>query len=147
MRMPLPFTACALAALAAASCDKAPEETVAAPPAAAPYNTEIDVNELMVHAMDPAARAFWAGWGEMYDDKGLHDLSPKNEEEWKKVEDGAAMVVLATNSLMLPYSQRKPESEWLQRAKKVADIAMEGKNAAELQDVKAMEEIGGRLDV
>jgi hypothetical protein len=100
----------------------------------------------MVHVMDPAARAFWKGWGEVYDSDGLHDVSARTGEEWKRVEDGAATVVLATNTLMLPAYLRKPEDEWNRWAKEVADLAMKGKQAAEMQDKAAIEEIGGKLD-
>jgi len=138
-----------LLALAAASCTKPTPAaaTAEAAPEATPYNTGIDVDEVMVHAMDPSARQFWAGWGETYDDKGWHDVSAKTDEEWKKVEDGAAMVVLATNTLMLPAYQRKPEAEWNKWARQVADIALRGKDAADKKDKAAMETIGGELDV
>lgn len=137
-------------ALLAVACSGQTEtvELPAAPASpAAHYNTDIDVDEVMVHVMDPAARAFWKGWGEVYDDRGSHDVSAKTDEEWKKVEDGAAMVVLATNTLMLPAYQRKPEADWIKWARDAADLAMKGKQAAELQDKAAMEEIGGKLDV
>lgn len=110
------------------------------------YNSDIDTLEVMVHAMDPSARAFWAGWGEVYDNTGSHNVSAKTEAEWKKVEDGAAMVVLTSNTLLLPAYQRKPEAEWTKWATDVASIAMEGKQAAEAQNISAMELIGGRLD-
>lgn len=116
---------------------------VARPP---PFNTEIDVVELMVHTVDPAARSFWAGWGETYDDKGLHDVSAKTDEDWKKVEDGATMLVLASNTLMLPAYQRKPEADWIGYAKKLSDLAMLGREGADHQDKVAMEKIGAEID-
>ncbi len=136
--------------LLAVACSKGPVAPAAPAESAklsAPFNQDIDVDEVMVHVMDPAARAFWAGWGETYDETGWHDISARTEAEWKKVEDGAAMVVLATNTLMLPPYQRQPNDEWLKLAKNTADLAMQGKNAAENMDKAAMEEIGGKLDV
>lgn len=147
MRLTALFSSCALLAVACSKSTDAAEAPAAPALPALPYNSDIDVDEVMVHVMDPAARAFWKGWGEVYDAKGLHDVSASNDDEWKKVEDGAAMVVLATNTLMLPSYQRKPEADWTKWAKDVADLAIKGKEAAELQDKAAIEEIGGKLDV
>ena len=133
--------------LAACSGQTPAPEAAATPQATAPYNSQIDVLEVMVHVMDPRARQFWAGWGYVADETGVRDVSAKTEEDWKSVEDGAAAVVLATNTLMLPAYQREPQADWIKWARLTADIAMEGKKAAELKDVAAIEEIGGRLDV
>jgi hypothetical protein len=137
-----------LVALTCASCSRTAPVTGDAAPATppTPYNTDIDVDEVMTHVMDPAARAFWAGWGLTYDSRGEHDVSAKTNEEWKRVEDGAAMVVLATNTLMLPLYQRKPKAEWNKWAKQVADLAIQGKAAADKHDVAAIENVGGKLD-
>ena len=144
MKLSSVLTVCALAGC---GCSRSEPVAAATQPAQPPYNTEIDVDEVMVHVMDPAARAFWAGWGEVYDSTGLHDVSAKTDEDWKKVEDGATMVVLATNTLMLPQYQRKPGDVWNKWAKQVADLALEGRIAADQQDKSAMETIGGKLDV
>jgi hypothetical protein len=142
MRMTMLVAVCALAI---AGCSKPPETTAAAPDA--PYNSEIDVDEVMVHVMDPRARDFWSAWGEVYDSQGLHDVSAKTDDDWKRVEDGAAAVVLATNTLLLPQYRREPFAEWARLAKDVADLAMQGKQAAERKDLTVMEELGGKLDV
>jgi hypothetical protein len=148
MRLIALLPASLLVASTFAACTRAKTpEAPATEAEAAPYNTDIDVDEVMVHVMDPSARAFWAGWGEVYDRTGRHDISASSDEEWKKVEDGAAMVVLATNTLMLPKYRRTPEAEWNKWAKEVADLAIQGKQAADKHDKAAMEDIGGRLDV
>ena len=74
------------------------------------------------------------------------DLSPTTEAEWKRVEDGAATVVLATNSLMVPGYQRAPIADWNRHAKGVADVALRAKAAVEKKDMVAMMEIGDELD-
>src|SRR5262245_54179263 len=112
MRVVLAFTGCVVAVSLCACSGPASTPAVEVLPAPPSYNTDIDVAEVMIHAMDPAARAFWAGWGEVYTDKGMTDVSAKTDEEWKRVEDGATMVMLATNTLMLPAYQRKPAEEW-----------------------------------
>jgi hypothetical protein len=149
MRLIVLLSASLLTAAMLDACTRAkPAEAAAAAPnpVEPPYNADIDVDEVMVHVMDPAARAFWAGWGEVYDRTGRHDVSASTDEEWKKVEDGAAMVVLATNTLMLPTYRRKPEAEWNRWVKEVAELAIQGKAAADKRDLAAIESVGGKLD-
>src|SRR5262245_1513809 len=100
------FAAAGSLAIGLAACNKPPE--VAAAPAPPPFVNELDVGEVMIHAMDPAAKAFWKGWAEEYSEAGFVDKSAKTDEEWKDVEDGATGVVLAANTLMLPAYQRQP---------------------------------------
>jgi hypothetical protein len=138
-----------IGALAASVSLGACSPTPSAEPAASalpPYQTEIDTLEAMVHGVDPAAKAFWLGWREVWDETGYHDLSAKTDEDWKRVEDGATTLALLSNALMLPHSQREPRADWLRYAKESADVAMEGKSAAEARDVGQIEEIGARLD-
>jgi hypothetical protein len=133
-----------LSAVAAASCSPQPAPGAAAD--ASPYNTDMDVQELMVHVMEPAAYGFWNGWGMIINAEGTFDISPRTERDWKGVENGAATVIAATNTLLLPAYIRQPEAEWRKAAKAVADIAKEGKDAAERQDKQAMYDLGARLD-
>ncbi len=132
-----------------ASCGPQPK-TAAAPEAktaaAAPFNTHIPLEEVMAHVMDPAAYAFWAGTGTSYTADADTDLSPKTEAEWKRVEDGAAMVVLGANSLMLPGYAREPMADWDRYAAKVAEVAERAKAAVEHKDTTAMRTIGDELD-
>src|SRR5262245_11122343 len=112
MRAALPFAGCFLAVSLCACSGPASAPAAEAAPPAPPYNADIDVAEVMIHAMDPAARAFWSGWGEIYTAEGMTDISAKTDDDWKRVEDGATMVMLATNTLMLPAYQRKPVEDW-----------------------------------
>jgi hypothetical protein len=124
-----------------ASCG--PEQKQAAQP---PFNTNIPLAEVMAHVMDPAAYAFWGGTGTSYTADGDTDLSPKTEAEWKKVEDGAAMVVLGSNSLMLPGYAMPPVADWDRYARHVSEVAERAKAAVERKDTAAMRTIGDELD-
>jgi hypothetical protein len=113
---------------------------------AQPFNTNIPLDEVMAHVMDPAAYAFWGGTGTSYTIDGDTDLSPKTEAEWKKVEDGAATVVLGSNSLMLPGYARQPVADWNRYARVVSEVAERAKAAVERKDTAAMKTIGDELD-
>lgn len=125
-------------------CAKVEETKTAAAP---PYNTDMPMNEVMFHVMNPAAFKFWSGWGVLEDETGVHDLTPKTDEEWKAVEDGAATVAQMTNVIMMPGYARAPEAEWNRYAQGVAKLALQGKLAAEKHDKAALGVIGEQLDV
>ena len=126
----------------AAGCSK-PEP---APVAASPYNTQIPMNEVMAHVVNPAAYQFWSGWGVVDDENGSHDLTPKTDQEWEVLENGAATVVTATNAIMAPGYARAPEADWNRLAQDVIRIALRGKEAAEKHDKDSLGDIGEQLD-
>lgn len=131
---------CVIALLASCAPRPVPRE------AAAPFNSEIPIKEVMAHVLDPAANQFWGGMGTSYTAEGERDLAPQTEAEWKRVEDGAATVVLASNSLMVPGYSREPVADWNRYAKGVADVAIRAKASVEKKDIEAMKEIGDELD-
>jgi hypothetical protein len=105
----------------------------------------LDMQELMIHVVDPAAFQFWRGSGFELTEDGERDLSPTTEEGWKVVEDGAATVAEAGNLLMLPGRARAPEAEWNRYAKLMTERALEAKAAAEAKDKQKVFDTGGRL--
>jgi len=129
----------------ASGCGKpqpAPTPVAAAPP----FNTDLPINEVMDHVMNPAGYQFWSGWGGIDDKDGYHNLTPKTDADWDRVENGATTIMVATNAIMVPGYARFPESDWYAAADKVAKIAAEGRAAAERRDAHALGDIGERLD-
>jgi len=116
------------------------------PPVEQRVAVNIETLEVMIHVVDPAARAFWRGWGEVYTKEGWTDISPQNDADWKRVEDGAATVLVATNLLRQPAYTRAPAKDWDRFAADLAKLAIEGKLGAEYQDKQAMYELGAKLD-
>jgi len=126
----------AAAALLLAACQPKADQTQYA---------GLDMQELMVHVVDPAAFAFWRGSGYDITEEGERDLSPTTPEGWKVVEDGAATVAEAGNLLILPGRAREPAAEWNKYAKAMQDRALEAKAAAERQDKEALFQTGAAL--
>jgi len=110
------------------------------------YNTDIPIDEVMEHVIEPSAEAFWRGFGFRLTATGEEDLSPKTDADWKKVEDGAATVVLGMNALMVDGYAREPVVEWDSYARTVAAIASRGKSSAEKKNAAELESIGGELE-
>jgi hypothetical protein len=108
--------------------------------------TELPINELMAHVVDPAAEAFWSGSGSEITQNGEVDRAPTTEEGWKHLEDGAAGVVEAGNLLQLAGRPREPHNKWNAHARTLSALGVQAKDAAEAHDRAAMLEIGIKLD-
>lgn len=113
-------------------------ESVSPPVLAAP--------ELMIHVIEPAARSFWKGYSEVLDENGWRDISPKTEADWKRVEDGAATLIVGGHLLLQKAYVREPADEWARLSQTFLDLAAEGKAQAEAQNKDAMLTLGERLD-
>jgi hypothetical protein len=130
-------------ALIATSCSQPQAATSGETP---PYSADLDVAALMHHVMEPAAYDFWKGWGIILTAEQTIDISPRTEQEWREVENGAATVIAAANVLMTPGFARKPETDWYKAAQDLASVAKAGMDAAEKEDKQAMYDLGAKLD-
>jgi hypothetical protein len=139
-----PGLACAAVALAVAACSPQAPQTPKAPEAR--FDTGYPVQEMMAHAMEPAADRFWGGSGAVIDADGVHERRPTTPEAWKTLEDGAITTVELANALMLPGRVREPAADWNRYAVALIAVAKDAQVAAERQDDdQTLLEIGGRL--
>jgi hypothetical protein len=143
LRRIIAVTACA-AALAA--CSQQKPAAPAAPAATAPkYNTDLPMDELMGHVVDPASFVYWAGSGTEETAKGTRSLAPTTEEGWEKLENGAATLIEAGNLLQLPGRPRAPIADWNRFAQQLTAVSVAGKAAAEKHDEKGVYEQGAKI--
>jgi hypothetical protein len=91
-------TACNTRQQAAAGTTGAAAATVAAS-APAPIGT---VKEIMKGIVDPSSKELWDSVGTESGPKGLVERSPKNDEEWAKLEGDALMLAEVANLLKMP---------------------------------------------
>ncbi|HET6971438.1 MAG TPA: hypothetical protein VFH92_09960 [Phenylobacterium sp.] len=143
------FVFCACAALLAAcspskpAAPKAPHATAAA----AKFNTDLPMPELMGHMVDPAAFMYWKGSGTEVTAKGERDLAPapNDQEGWDTLVSGATILWQAGNVLQLPGNVRAPEADWMKYAQLLTERAVIAREAAEKRDKKAVFEEGAKL--
>lgn len=140
MRRVLSIAACALAL---AACHK-PEAAKTAAPVTA-FNTDLPMDELMGHVIDPAAWTYWHGSGVEITAKGEKDLSPTTEEGWEELENGAATLIEAGNILQMEGRVRAPEADWDRYAQLLTTRAIAAKAAAEKHDKQGVFDEGGRV--
>lgn len=145
------FSACAVL-LAACSPHKAAApsaDTGKTLSADAKLNTDLPMDELMAHVVDPASFVYWGGSGTEETAKGTRDLSPTTEEGWEKLESAAASLIEAGNDLQLPGRARHlpdaPDSDWYKHAQSLTAKAIVAKAAAEKHDKEAVYKAGADI--
>jgi hypothetical protein len=109
-----------------------------------PFQPHVDMKTFMEHVLGPAAAIIWKVNGVVIDEKGEHDLSPKSDDDWEQIVNGAATLAEATNALMIPQRARDPD--WNRYVRKLADAADKAYRAAEAHDLKSISEVSDRLD-
>ena len=77
---------------------------------AGPFTAHVDMPTFMEHVLTPAARTIWTANAVVIDAGGDHDLSPRTDGDWEKIESGAATLAEATNALMIP--ERVRDAAW-----------------------------------
>jgi hypothetical protein len=144
---------CAILVLALTSCARSPqagsvpERTTSATSAGdnATYDTSLPLKEFMGHVMQHAGDGIWARQGTIIDERGEHDLFPKNDREWENAESASLLLAELTNVLLLP-GRRIDEPQWTQAAARVRAVARRAAAAAENKDRDAFFAAGGELD-
>lgn len=98
-------------------------------------NHDIAVQALMVTAIDPAAKAFWAGGN----DPPEGETPAQAEARWASAVVGAQTLQAKSRDLM---AHSRP-GRWNEFAQMLADGALAGEAAAKARDVDKAFEIGG----
>lgn len=133
----LPRTsALALAASLAAGC--APE-----PP---PFEEAVELEELMLHVVEPAAEAYWDSVGTVMDLNGTREIAPATLEEWAAVENAAVTLAESGNLLLLP-GRLRDDARWVGFSRSFMAAGRAAMAAAEARDPEAVFEAGGDVYV
>jgi len=125
-----------LATVLAAGC--APE-----PP---PFEESVELNELMVHVIEPAAEAYWDSVGTVMDLNGIQEIAPATLEEWGAVENAAATLAESGNLLLLP-GRLRDDPRWVELARALMTAGRDALAAADARDPDAVFEAGGNVYV
>ena len=96
----------------------------------APYNTKLEVKEVMGHVIDFGAQAFWHSAGFIDTAEGTRSLTPSTEEGWLTAQSGAATVAEGANLLMLP-DRARDNGDWIKFARQLSERSLEGMAAAD----------------
>src|SRR2546427_735597 len=80
-------------------------------PAAPPLGPVVNVRQLMVWIVDPAADVIWGSVKTIITEAGTKEIAPHTDEEWDAVRNSAAMVAESGNLLMMEGRARDGQ-EW-----------------------------------
>jgi len=132
--------ACAVLASASACAVQAQPS-----PPRPPFTPVVDMKELMVSIVQPAADNFWSILGETVTEKGVVDLYPKTDEEWGKVHQNATLLAEMGNLLMI--DGRAPDNDaWMMRSAEMIEVSAQILKAVDARDRARMEDLATELD-
>jgi hypothetical protein len=103
------------------------------------------VKQIMGAAVAPSADVIFDSVGTIVDSSGIQEIAPKNDEEWKNVQNHALILAEAGNLLMIG-DRAKDRGEWMKDSQALVNAGVVALNAAEKKDPAALLEAGGHLD-
>jgi hypothetical protein len=110
-----------------------------------PFTPVVDMKELMVSVVQPAADNFWGILGETVTEKGVVDLYPKTDEEWVKAHQNATWLAEMGNLLMI--DGRAPDNDaWMMRSAEFIEVSAQILKAVDTRDRARMEDLATELD-
>lgn len=106
--------------------------TMAQAPAYQPVGT---VRQIMLDIVAPTSDVIFK----------VPNQAPKDDKEWKNVQDSALMLAETGNLLLMP-GRAKDTGEWTKFAKSLTDQGAKAFKAANAKDAKSLEDIGNDID-
>lgn len=135
---PLRSVAPLLALVAACS---APD---AGPASDASFEIVADVQQTMLHVLEPAAEHYWDAVGWILDESGETAIRPTTEEEWEHVV-GAAYVIAESGNLLMMEGRALDDPAWRPMSQALVDIGQVAIEAAGSRDPQAVFDAGAEV--
>jgi len=134
------------------------------------YAPTATIKDIMLSIVDPAADVVWLSVTTVQSSAGTVDTAPKNEEEWKKVRQGAIALTEAANLLMMPGRHvagpgeksetpgvelepsemeeliKKDRGAWEMRATKLHEAGLAVLQAIDAKDSQKVFEVGEQIE-
>jgi len=114
------------------------------PPQPPPFTEAVDLQELMVHVIEPAAEVYWDSVGTVMDAEGTHEIAPANVNEWIAVENAAATIAESGNLLLTPGRQMD-DPRWTAFSQGLIAAGRTALVAADSRDSEAVFDAGGAV--
>jgi hypothetical protein len=155
---------------AAAQSATAPATPAASRTAGKDRPVYLTVKDLMQSIIDPSADALWNAVQTVADNEGLHEITPKTQDDWADVRRAAVRIIEGSNLLMIPGREVAPagdksEAEGVELeppqitvlikrnrksfngfAKALQDLGVEALQATNAKDPVQLIDIGGRME-
>jgi hypothetical protein len=115
-----------------------------AAPEMPPFQTTVNMKDLMLNVIDPAADGLWESVGTVIDETGTHEKFPTSQDEWDVVRANAIQLAEAGNLLLIP-SRSGGQAEWIAEARAMTDAANRAIEFIEAKDKDALFTVGGDI--
>ncbi len=106
-----------------------------------PFKPMVDVKQLMVSIVDPAADVLWDSVGTVISEEGVDEWYPKTDEEWAAVEN-SAIVLMESGNLLMIGDRARDQQAWMQMSRQMIDAAAEALAATRSKDPDAVFAVG-----
>lgn len=103
-----------------------------------------DVKQVMTAILEPAAEIYWDAVGTIIDERGTHELAPKNDEEWAAV-SRAALVIAESGNLLMLEGRARDRDQWITLSRALVAIGKQAAAAAASRNPQAVFEVGGQV--
>jgi hypothetical protein len=72
------------------------------------------IHDLMADVVMPQTDILWSSTAVLSDETGVHDMSPKTEEDWQKLRNAAMILAETQNLLAMPGRKVVPDGDTLE---------------------------------
>jgi hypothetical protein len=103
------------------------------------------VLEIMDGIVSPAAQVVYDSVATIVDKDGVKELRPQNDREWQRVAGNAAVLIEASQMLVMEGRARESE-DWAIIAKAMGDAAVKVREAAQKKDPQGILDTGEELN-
>jgi hypothetical protein len=86
---------------------------------------------------NPASEVVFSAVLTVSSSRGVDNIVPKTDRDWRKVEDNAALLVESGN-LLLMGSRVKDKGDWIRMTRDFIEASIVSRNAAKAKDVNAL---------
>jgi hypothetical protein len=109
-----------------------------------PFQTTVNMKDLMLNVLDPAADTIWESVGTIMTLEGTFEKAPSTDDEWAGVRAGAIQLAESGNLLMLP-SRSSGSEEWVAQARALIEASNRAIKAIEAKDKDTLFTVGGDI--
>jgi hypothetical protein len=108
------------------------------------FTTTVNMKDLMLNVVDPAADTIWAAVGTVIDETGTHEKFPETQDDWDAVRAGAIQLAESGNLLLIP-ARSGGSPEWIAESRAMIDAANRAIKIIEAKDKDALFTVGGDI--
>ena len=114
-----------------------------------PFKQVANVQDLMESLVAHMAEDVFASVATVVDEKGIHEIFPKNDEEWMEVAY-AAMGLAETGNLLMMESRvnekaKDSREDWIKLSQQLTERSVAAAERAKAKDAEGLLEAGGNI--